>query len=105
MMSPPSELRAHLKQQALELKWKDDAVAVFVPFRLLRGSCPCAACVNEMTGQRTYFPDDTPEDVHPQKMELVGNYAVKITWSDGHNTGLFTWEYLREIYAQLAQAS
>lgn len=105
MMSPPSELRAHLNQQALELKWKDDAIAVFVPFRLLRGSCPCAACVNEMTGQRTYFHEDTSDDIRPEQLELVGNYAVRITWSDGHNTGLFTWEYLREIYAQLAQSS
>ncbi|MBL4885855.1 MAG: DUF971 domain-containing protein [Planctomycetaceae bacterium] len=105
MTLPPSVLRAHLQRQAIELSWPDCDQTSFVPFRKLRGCCPCASCVNEMTGVRTYHESDTAEDVHPQKLDLVGNYAVRITWSDGHNTGLFTWDYLREISDRIIQAS
>ena len=38
-----------------------------------------------------------PSDIHIQEMNLVGNYALKILWSDGHDTGLYTWELLRKL--------
>ncbi len=70
---------------------------------MLRGLCPCANCVNEFTGERTFFPEDASEDIRPDKMELVGNYAVKVYWSDGHSSGLYTWKYLRSIQSELAR--
>tara|TARA_R110002020_G_scaffold45849_2_gene130835 strand:- start:35 stop:229 length:195 start_codon:yes stop_codon:yes gene_type:complete len=53
-----------------------------------------------MTGVRTYFVEDAPEDIQPENMELIGNYAVKILWSDGHSTGLYTWDYLKKIQTE-----
>lgn len=100
MTAPPSSLRAHIQQQALEFEWPGNDQASFVPFRELRGCCPCAACVNEITGVRIYHAKDAPADIHPIKLDLVGNYALRITWSDNHNTGLFSWEYLKEISDQ-----
>jgi DUF971 family protein len=38
-----------------------------------------------------------PRDIHAESIEGVGNYAVKINWSDGHGTGLYTWETLRRV--------
>ena len=92
----PTNIRALKQEKILELTWPDGAVHR-VPFRLLRLECPCASCVNEFTGERTLNPDTVPEDIHPASMSLTGNYALKITWSDNHNTGLYAWEVLRRI--------
>ncbi|TWT60396.1 DUF971 domain-containing protein [Rubinisphaera italica] len=94
---PPESIKAQISTQVLEMTWQEQEKPFAIPFRVLRGLCPCAVCVNEMTGVRTYFVDDAPEDIQPEKMELIGNYAVKILWSDGHTTGLYTWEYLKKI--------
>lgn len=99
---PPQTLSAHTADGELEIRW-EGSPSYRVPFRELRGLCPCANCVNEHTGERMFFPRDAENDVHPQKMNLVGNYAVKIAWSDGHQNGLFTWEYLRQICDSLIE--
>lgn len=75
------------------MTWPDGGVCV-LPFKRVRGECPCASCLEEWSGRRIINPDTIPEDIQPVKMEFVGNYAVKIVWSDGHNTGLYTWEQL-----------
>lgn len=61
----------------------------------LRDACPCAQCVDEGTGKKTLDPATIPADIHVVAIEAVGNYAIKIAWSDGHDTGLYTWETLR----------
>lgn len=93
---PPQNIRAHSERGILEVTWTDDKSVSF-PFRFLRGRCPCASCVNENTGQRTFDVEQADENVKPVGMEMSGNYAFKIQWSDEHNTGLFTWEYLRKL--------
>ncbi|MBI5868323.1 MAG: DUF971 domain-containing protein, partial [candidate division Zixibacteria bacterium] len=65
--------------------------------RQLRHSCPCAGCVEEMTGRVMVTDSDVPEDVHPLSIHAVGRYAIQIDWSDGHNTGIYTWERLHEL--------
>ena len=42
-------------------------------------------------------PSEVPADVRPVRIEPVGRYALQITWTDGHDTGLFTFERLREL--------
>jgi DUF971 family protein len=63
----------------------------------LRGQCECARCVNEWTGERMLDPATIPPGITIEKMDLVGGYAVRVHWSDGHNSGLYTWERLREL--------
>lgn len=46
---------------------------------------------------RILDPDTIPADIQPVAMSLTGNYALKIVWSDGHSTGLYTWDLLAEI--------
>jgi DUF971 family protein len=82
--------------QSVEIHWPDGTVH-HLPFRFLRGQCPCAACVDEMTGIRTLDVDAIPESIRPGSVSFTGNYALKIVWSDGHDTGLYTWEYLQEL--------
>jgi DUF971 family protein len=74
--------------------WDDGKVAR-IPAARLRAECPCAACVDEWTGKRLLDPGAIPQDVRPLGFDPVGNYAVQIRWSDGHDTGLYAWEKLR----------
>lgn len=70
--------------------------AVF-PARDLRLACPCAQCVQEMTGRPLLDPARVPADVRPVRLELVGAYGVRIDWSDGHSTGIYTYDRLAAI--------
>jgi DUF971 family protein len=63
----------------------------------LRGMCPCASCKDEMTGTRIILPIHIPDDLAFRKIELVGQYALNFEWSDGHRTGIYSYEYLREL--------
>ena len=82
--------------KALEIRWADGHVSVYEP-RLLRLSCPCAGCVDEMTGQRTLLPSGVPEGIYPTAIHYVGRYALQFVWSDGHDTGFFSFETLRAL--------
>lgn len=79
---------------ALSVVW-DDGKRGDVNFMDLRLACPCASCVDEWTGAKLLDPARVAPDVRPVAMEAVGNYAVQIRWSDGHETGLYSWRILR----------
>jgi len=83
----------------LQLTWPDLGI-VRLPMKTVRCACTCAACVHEFTGQRLLDPAAVPEDVTVSIMTLVGNYALKIAWSDGHDTGLYTWDKLHALSGQ-----
>ncbi|WP_242340662.1 MULTISPECIES: DUF971 domain-containing protein [Anaeromyxobacter] len=68
---------------------------VTLPNHLLRDFCPCAGCVEEGTGRKLLDPTTIPSDIRPLGLEAVGNYALRIRWSDGHDTGIYSWETLR----------
>ncbi|GAB4314060.1 MAG: DUF971 domain-containing protein [Candidatus Zixiibacteriota bacterium] len=82
----------------IRVKWKDGSETVF-PARFLRLACPCAGCIEEMTGKKILDESTIPDDVHPLSISPVGRYAIQIQWSDGHNTGLYTWERLSDLAA------
>ncbi len=69
---------------------------VAIPAVRLRDLCPCAGCVEEGTGRKLLDPTTIPADIRPVKIEPVGNYAIQITWTDGHSTGIYSWRTLRE---------
>jgi len=92
----PAEIGPTEDEQRLRIRWGDGAVHEFVP-RELRLLCPCAGCVDEMTGVRTLRPEVVDRDVYPTAIHYVGRYALQFVWSDGHSTGIYTYEYLREI--------
>jgi DUF971 family protein len=81
----------------LTIEWRDGVVSHF-PFFALRDSCPCASCVDELTGEKVLDPKKIRPDIHIVKCEYVGNYAIRIDWSDGHNTGIYSFRFLREYY-------
>ena len=92
----PSRIRFLTDEGLLWLEWSD-GLSYRIPFRALRQLCPCASCVSETTGQRVLDPDSVLADIRPTGVDYAGSYALKITWNDTHDTGLFTWEYLNEI--------
>lgn len=81
----------------LRILWKDGVASEYVP-RYLRQLCPCAGCVDEMTGARTLTPESVDPGVYPTAIHYVGRYALQFMWSDGHSTGIYTWDYLRELW-------
>ncbi len=83
-------------QHDVKITWQDGHVSVY-PARELRLKCPCAGCVDEVTGQLRVVPTNVPQDVHPLKIDLVGRYAISIQWSDGHSTGIYSFEMLRKM--------
>ncbi len=82
--------------QTLVIRWQDGHESIY-ECKFLRSRCHCAACVDEWTGKPLLNLDTIPEDVHPIEVQGVGRYGIRINWSDGHNTGIYTFKYLREI--------
>ncbi len=82
--------------QSFKIAWSDGHVQT-LPFRQLRLACQCANCVDEWTRQQTLDPATVPEDIKPTQADYVGSYALSVTWSDGHNSGIFTFECLRHL--------
>lgn len=80
----------------LRIVWSDGLVSDFDVVELRR-SCRCANCVDELTGSQILHPSQVAEDVRPQTIRQVGNYAFQVNWSDGHTSGIFTFDYLRQL--------
>ena len=81
---------------SLRIKWQDGHESLY-PVRLLRLACRCARCVEEFTGQPLLHSEDVPEDVRPVRISPIGRYAIQFAWSDGHDSGIYTFEHLREL--------
>jgi len=93
----PTNIR-QVDSNTLGINWNDGAESLFDVYKL-RCLCPCANCVDENTGQRTLDPTKVAPDVKPVDITQVGNYALQIKWSDGHDTGIYTWVRLRAFAA------
>lgn len=78
----------------LGIEWDAEGHVGRFPARPLRLACPCAGCIEEMTGRPLLDPGTVPADVRPLRVSLVGAYGLKIEWSDGHATGIYTYERL-----------
>lgn len=95
MTTSSSTPRAITRQDTgLLIEWDDQGHQGFYPARELRLACPCAHCVEEMSGQPLLDPATVPPDVRPLSLALVGAYGLRITWSDGHSTGIYTFDRL-----------
>ena len=86
----------------LAVKW-DDCSESYIPLELLRRACPCAGCKGEtdILGNLHKTPEQelTPRSFALVRLDVVGGYAVAPVWADGHNTGIFSFEYLRRVAA------
>jgi DUF971 family protein len=78
----------------LRIAWPAAREVEIPPFQL-RDQCPCAGCVEEGTGRKLLDPATIPADIGIRDVKPVGNYAIQLFWSDGHSTGIYSWDTLR----------
>ena len=95
-MPTPVLLTPIPEERILRVLWDDDAMCDY-PFSYLRGWCPCAVCQGH-GGERRFVEVEDPQLA---SIDMVGNYAVNPTWADGHETGIYTFEYLRSLGDEL----
>ena len=83
-------------KKTLKIKWKDGKVLWYDAYRL-RLACPCAVCVDEWTGRKLIDDEAVPEWVLFFSMDLVGRYALAFKFSDGHDTGIYSFDMLYKL--------
>ncbi len=95
MSTTPTEIE-RLGVHGMRIAWDDGHESIYEN-AALRFACSCAMCVDEISGVRRLQRQHIPADIRPTGLELVGNYAVHLTWSDGHATGIYTFDHLRSL--------
>ena len=95
-MLTPTSIKAPHGALVLEIEWSDGSRRK-LPHTILRGYCPCAGCQGH-AGSTKFQPGGNLElrDLSP-----VGNYALGLSWGDGHDTGIYTYRYLEHLGALL----
>lgn len=103
----PKSVKIHKSSgNGMDIEWKDGHESHY-SFAFLRDACPCAKCIEERDKdhRRPGAPVKTDPSalpmfkpaVRPTDVEAAGNFAVRFHWNDGHQHGLYSWDYLREI--------
>ncbi len=80
----------------LSINWSDDAETKYNAAGLRR-ACPCAGCINEWTGEKMLRAENIADDLSFSSISIVGRYALNFHFSDGHDTGIYSFDYLRKI--------
>ena len=81
----------------LNIKWNDNSES-HIKLADLRRNCPCAVCAAERAEQSdSYVPIYSDEQLSVKKIEVVGNYAIGISWKDEHNTGIYIFDQLKKL--------
>jgi ATP-binding protein involved in chromosome partitioning len=96
----PAEVQ--FEDSGVKIKWADDHASIYAA-RDLRLACPCAMCIDEVSGEPRLDPATVPMDVKPSELRSVGRYAIQYTWSDGHSTGIYTYDMLRALDSTASQ--
>ena len=97
----PEKITLNKETRQLAVRWSDQHESAY-PLDGLREACPCAMCRG---GHAFMGPEHDPDliELKPARsyevrdMQVVGNYALQFSWSDGHSSGIYTWAYLRRI--------
>jgi len=88
------------KDRQLQVTWSDGKVSTYT-LAMLRKNCPCAACKvqreNPPKTRLNILPGDHSGPLRVVSAEQVGNYAIRLNWSDKHASGIYSFTYLREI--------
>ena len=88
----PVEIRHERSARRVVVSWEDGHVSVFA-LDYLRSWCPCASCQGHAPVAK-YLSLEGQELVH---LDGVGNYAISLTWKDGHSTGIYPFRLLRHL--------
>lgn len=92
----PTKISIKDKKNLL-IEWNDKSKTV-IPVRTLRYYCPCAECKKDREERSaSYIPIYGDDQINLTNIEMIGNYAVKFSWEDGHNTGMYEYDYLVKL--------
>ncbi len=80
----------------ITLKWSNGRIWT-VANKELRASCQCALCINEMTGAKIIDPAKIKSDIAATQVTPLGNYAIGVTWNDGHSSGIYPYKRIEEL--------
>lgn len=94
-MSDPRRARIE-PDGGLSILWDDGHQSTYEP-RALRLACRCAHCEDEWTGERRLTVAAVAADVRLTEIRPVGRYGYQLAWSDGHGTGIYTFDSLRAL--------
>jgi len=86
-------------ESELLISWSDDSDSIYNA-RSLRLLCPCAGCIDEWTGEKRLDESKISENITFENISVVGRYALNFEFSDGHDTGIFSFDLLRKIADQ-----
>jgi len=103
----PAKVRVAITEgTGVEIVWKDGHRSHW-SFAFLRDACPCATCheEREKSGREPGEPKSVPQQIFPMyaaparplQAEPIGRYAIKFKWNDGHESGIYAWEFLRRL--------
>ena len=96
----PRDIDVDMKAREVRIVWNDNRRSTY-SFDLLRDQCPCAVCDEERkkAAEEPLFirPKVKGELLPDRPAELVGQYAIQFFWQDGHNSGIYSFDYLREL--------
>ena len=100
-MTTEPEHIAISKSKGIKIDWKDGHTSEYT-LQYLRDKCPCAACTGAHGTPPRQAAGASPFQMYAPALKIlgvepVGNYAIRINWSDGHSTGIYSWEHFREI--------
>ena len=90
------KLVKRVSPEQTDITWNDGHFSSY-PSWYLRENCMCAACVEEFTGIRKIAHGSIPASLERVSIEPVGNYALHFKWSDGHESGIYDFDYLRKL--------
>jgi DUF971 family protein len=90
----PKAIRSPRGARVTEIEWADGHVGVY-PHEILRGYCPCAGCQGHSGTIKFLEREGTALEI--DEIEPVGNYALQISWFDGHGSGIYSYAYLRSL--------
>lgn len=98
-MATPTKIKL-INQDCLEITWSNGKVIKY-PLKFLRDESPDAGNKGETILWKHYSPSrkepDRPGKYEIEKIDLVGNYAIQITWKDGYNYGIYSWDLLERF--------
>jgi DUF971 family protein len=94
-MSEPTQIIEESDSE-VSIKWSDGTESRYNAVQLRR-ACPCAGCINEWTGEKMLRDDNIAEGLTFTQISIVGRYALNFHFSDGHDTGIFSFAYLRKL--------
>jgi DUF971 family protein len=85
-----------VNESRVKIAWNPDNIVEYTA-KILRTNCHCANCISEITGEKTLDPNSITDDIQIAGAQLNGNYAISINFTDGHTTGIFTFEMMYQL--------